>query len=70
MTGQKVDAVVSCDEIVEVCIWRQKRSFARDQMPVLRILERIFGRSGCNCLRQYCNLESKEKEGRREYDSR
>jgi hypothetical protein len=72
MTGEKVDALVSCDKMFGVCIWRQKRRFARDQMQVQRILERGFGLSGCGCglLRHQGNLESKEIKGRREHDSR
>ena len=29
MTGEKVDAVVSCDEMFGVCIWRQKKRFVQ-----------------------------------------
>ena len=47
MTQEKVDAVVFCDEMFGVCIWRQKRRFARDQMQMQRMLERGFGPSGC-----------------------
>jgi hypothetical protein len=47
MTRNKVDAVESWNEFLEVCIVREKRRFASNWMLVQRILDRLFDLAGC-----------------------
>jgi hypothetical protein len=47
MTRNKVDAVESWKELLEVCIVREKRRFASNWMLVQRILDRLFDLAGC-----------------------